>query len=263
MTNIGQFTARTLRDAMHIAAQLDDRARMTLDAAGMHIRARTPCDTTMACIDIPKAIFTQNYRPEDPIFEGDIGINPDKLCRMLYAYEPDDLIHLALETSNNENPIISICGREGTLRTARPELDTIKRIGTLGYLQTRYLQTRHPPTTSCDIGAEFFKGWLRRIEDNETAVTFQYLHRGGKFPIQAISEQAPHPEFVVMSHPTVPEGTNDLRTLISLDLLQSAIAPACISGDVKFAFGNDTPLYIETQVNGCGVVIAIAPRIEG
>ena len=247
MTNIGQFTARTLRDAMHIAAQLDDRARMTLDAAGMHIRARTPCDTTMAWIDIPSTAI-ENYRPEDPIFEGDIGINPDKLCRMLYAYEPDDLIHLALETQD-DTPIISIRGREGTLRIARPILDTIKRIGIL-----EWVQTRHPPVVSCDVGAESnFKEWFRSIQDNELAVAFKHV-RENKPPITANS--------FTMSHPTVPEGTNDLHTLISLDLLQSAIAPACISGDIKFAFGHDTPLYLETQVNGCGVVLAIAPRIE-
>ena len=256
MTNIGQFTTRTLRDAMHIAAQLDDRARMTLDAAGMHIRARSPCDTTMAWIDIPKAIFTQNYRPEDPVFKDDIGINPDKLCRMLYAYEPDDIIHLALETSNNEHPLISICGKEGTMRTARPALDTIKRIGTLGWVQTR-----HPSTVSGDKSAEIFRDWLRRADLNDE-ITISFKHDTGheRYTLWAVSEASG--DGCVLGSPTVPEGTNDLRTLISLDLLQSAIAPACISGDIKFAFGHDTPLYIETQVNGCGVVMAIAPRIE-
>lgn len=254
MTTIGQFTARTLRDAMHIAAQLDDRARMTLDAAGLHIRARTPCDTTMAWIDIP-ATTIENYRPEDPIFEGDIGINPDKLCRMLYAYEPDDLVHLALETQD-DTPIISIRGREGTLRTARPALDTIKRIGIL-----EWVQTRHPSVVSGDKGTEIFKHWLRRAEhEDEVTISFKHDNEHERYTLWAVSEASNGS--CVLGNLTIPEGTDDLRTLISLDLLQSAIAPACISGDIKFAFGNDTPLYIETQVNRCGVVMAIAPRIE-
>jgi hypothetical protein len=239
---------------MHIAAQLDDRARMTLDAAGMHIRARTPCDTTMAWIDIP-ATAIENYRPEDPFFEGDIGINPDKICRMLYAYEPDDLIDLVLET-HDDPPTISIRGKEGTLRTARPPLDTIKRIGIL-----EWVQTRHPPTVIGDKDADIFRDWLRRADhDDGLAISFKHDTEHERYTLWAVSEASDGG--CVLGNLTVPEGTNDLRTLISLDLLQSAIAPACISGDVKFAFGNDTPLYLETQVSGCGVVIAIAPRIE-
>lgn len=256
MTNIGQFTARTLRDAMHIAAQLDDRARMTLDAAGMHIRARTPCDTTMAWIDIPATVI-ENYCPEDQIFEDDIGINPDKLCRMLYAYEPDDLIHLALETQD-DTPVISIRGREGTLRTTRPTLDLIKRMRPL-----KHIQTRHPPVVSGDKDAKIFRDWLVRAEhaaSDEIAISFKHDNEHERYTLWAVSEASG--AGCVLDNPATLAGTNDLRTLISLDLLTTALAPACIDGGVKFAFGDDTPLYIGTQVNGCDVGVAIAPRIE-
>jgi len=38
--NIAQPQTRVLRDAMHIAAQISDLARMTIDDTSIHIRAK-------------------------------------------------------------------------------------------------------------------------------------------------------------------------------------------------------------------------------
>lgn len=51
-------------------------------------------------------------------------------------------------------------------------------------------------------------------------------------------------------------------TLMSLELLQEAIAPECIDDTIRISFGNDTLIYMVTKVNGCTVTMAIAPRIE-
>jgi hypothetical protein len=43
---------------------------------------------------------------------------------------------------------------------------------------------------------------------------------------------------------------------------RGSIAPECINGDIKFAFGNDTTLFMGVRVNECDVAVAIAPRID-
>jgi len=251
--NIAQPQNRVLRDAMHIAAQISDRARMNIDAAGIHIRARDDINTTMIWIEIPASALGAQYPPEH--FPDELGVPSEKLYRMLNAYEAAATIKVQIIKGVGDN-WIKISGTEGTLWTTDllhvpPIPASIARI-----------QARHPPVVSGDIGADYFRGWLKHIEDNEIAVSFRYEKGSGKFPIKTVSEHTGLlPVVTVLSHPDAPEDADSLQTHISLDLLQDAIAPPCIDGDLKFSFGDDTPLYITTKVSGCDVAIAIAPRI--
>ena len=256
MTIITQTQNRVLRDAMHIAAQISDRARMNIDVAGIHIRARDVYNTTMVWIEIPATALGTQYPPKH--FPDEIGIPCDKLYRMLNAYEAAATIEFHIQGIGDKWTKVS--GTEGTLWTHHVELDHIFPIPT----SSVPLRTHHPPVVSGVVSADHFRGWLRRIEDNETAISFRYEKGSGKFPIRTVSEHycGLLPEICVLSCPEVPEDADSLQSIISFDLLHDAITSPYIDGDIKFAFGDDTPLYISTTVNGCDVEIVIAPRID-
>ena len=259
------FPCYVLRDAMQVAAMFaaDDNegARMTFDADGMHIRSRNYAGSMMAWVYVPLK------SPSGSRFEGeDIGINSDKLYRMLSAYEPDDRIDFFINPQGTNEFFITLRGGLGMLSCSQPPLPDIPKVPVFDYVQRC-----HPPVVQGDVGgdvsvrADHFRGWLKRIEAaGETVVSFQYKQPPhGRFPIMVVSEHTSlQPQIFVMSHPSFPEGTGGLSTDISLELLHTALAPSCITGDVSFSFGNDTPLYIETQMHDCTVWVAIAPRIE-
>jgi len=255
MTITTQLQNRVLRDALRTAAQISDRARMNIDAAGIHIRARDVCNTTIVWVEIPATALGAQYPPKH--FPDELGINTEKLYRMLNAYEANATMGFQIVHGIGDN-WIKISGTEGTLWTHYTELDHVYHIPT----SSAPLRANHPPVASGVVSADHFRGWLRRIEDNETAISFRYEKGSGESTIETVSEHCGLlPEICVLSCPEVPEDVDSLQSTISFDLLQNAIPPSDVDGDLKFAFGDDTPLYINTTVNGCDIEIAIAPRI--
>ena len=253
------FPCRVLRDAMQVAAMFaaddNERSRMAFDKDGMHIRSRNYANSMMAWVDIPLKTPPGTYFEDE-----DIGIDSDKLYRMLSAYEPDDRIDFFINNPQETKFFITLRGDLGMLSCSQPPLSDIPSIPIFDYVQRC-----HPPVVRGDVGADHCRGWLKQIEAaGEDVVSFQYQQPPhGMFPIMMVSEHSSlQRQTFVMSHPSFPEGIGGLSTNISLELLHTALAPSCITGDVVFAFGNDTPLYIETQVNDCTVRVAIAPRIE-
>lgn len=230
--NIAQPQNRVLRDAMHIAAQISDRARMTIDDTAIHIRARDDIGTTMIWIEIPATALGAVYFPEH--FPDELGIDTEKLYRMLNAYEAAATIRVHYVQGTGTD-WIKISGTEGTLWTHPTDLTSIQPIPPLARIQAH-----HPPIVSGTRDAFLFKDWLKQIADKETAISFRYEKGSGRFPVKAVSEHSGLFQ-TVLSHHEVPDDADSLRSLISLDLLQDAIAPSCIDGDLKFAFGDDTP----------------------
>jgi|GEM_PF-4595355 len=256
--HIAQPQNRVLRDAMHIAAQISDRARMTMHDSSIHIRARDNIGTTMLWIEIPATELGAGYSPEH--FPDELGIDTEKMYRMLNAYEAAATVRVH-SVKGVGTDWIKISGTGGTLWTHPTDLTSILPVPSL----TR-IQTHHPPVVSGTRDADHFRDWLKQIADKETTISFRYEKGSGRFPVKTVSTVSEHsglhPIAVVLSHPEVPDDADSLQSLISLDLLQDAIAPPCINGDLKFAFGNNTPLYISTKVNECDITIAIAPRID-
>jgi len=252
--NIAQPQTRVLRDAMHIAAQISDLARMTIDDTSIHIRARDAIGTTIIWIEIPATALGAGYSPEH--FPDELGINTEKLYQMLNAYEAAATIEVNIVQGIGEG-WIKISGTEGTLWTHQVELDHIQPISSLARIQAS-----HPPVVSGDRDADHFKDWLKQIADKETAISFRYEKGSGIFPVTTVSRHSGLLPIVVLSHPEAPEDTASLQSLISLELLRDAITSPCIDDDLKYSFGDDTPLYISTKVNGCDVAMAIAPRID-
>ena len=255
---IAQPQNRVLRDAMYIVAQISDRARMTMHDSSIHIRARDDIGTTMLWIEIPATVLGEGYSPEH--FPAELGIDSKKMYRMLNAYEAAATIRVHYVQGTGTD-WIKISGTEGTLWTHPTDLSSIQSIPPLARIQAH-----HPPIVSGTRDAGHFKDWLKQIADKETTISFRYEKGSGRFPVKTVSTVSEHsglhPIAVVLSHPKVPDDADSLRSLISFDLLQDAISPPCINSDLKFAFGNNTPLYINTKVNGCDVAIAIAPRID-
>jgi len=243
---------------MHIAARISDRARMTMHDSSIHIRARDNIGTTMLWIEIPATELGAGYSPEH--FPDELGIDTEKMYRMLNAYEAAATVRVH-SVKGVGTDWIKISGTEGTLWTHPTDLTSILPVPSL----TR-IQIRHPPVVSGTRDADHFRDWLKQIADKETTISFRYEKGSGRFPVKTVSTVSEHsglhPIAVVLSHPEVPDDADSLQSLISLDLLQDAIAPSCINGDLKFAFGDDTPLYISTKVNECDITIAIAPRID-
>ena len=252
---------RVLRDAMQVAAMFaaddNERSRMTFDRDGMHIRSRNYANSMMAWVDVPLKSPAGSYFEHE-----DIGIDSDKLYRMLSAYEPDDMLDVFTYPHHDlaALSVITVQGALGMLSCSQPPLSDIPSIPIFDYVQRC-----HPPVVRGDVGADHCRGWLKQIEAaGEDVVSFQYQQPPhGMFPIMMVSEHTSlQPQMFVLSHPSFPEGIGGLSSNISLELLHTALAPSCVTGDVMFAFGDDTPLYIETQVNDCTVRVAIAPRIE-
>ena len=258
--NIGQFKTRILRDAMHIASQFSDRARMHISANGIRISA-SACSAAAVWVNIPTTILRQEYRENDPAFATDIGIDCEKLYRMLNAYEEGATLQFCLEDSDEcADHSILISGTEGTLRMWQTSLDHIAKLPDMDKIRST-----QPLPISGDCDAVHFRGAVRKIAfDDSIAVSFEYRKGSGMFPvIYGGAEDVDEADVVVvLSHPTFPEDGNSLKTLISLDLLQTAVAAPCIDGAIKFSFGDDTVLFMETKVHGCDVAVAIAQRRE-
>jgi len=243
---------------MYVAFQTSDRARTNIDTTGIHIRARNVSNTMMIWIDVPATVLGAGCPLEH--FPDELGINTEKLYRMLNAYEAAATIEVYFVQGVGEESQIKISGTDGTLWTY--DVSTYEALLPIP-TSSAPLQAHHPPVVSGVTCADHFRGWLRRIEANETAIPFRYEKGSGKFPIKTVSEHCGLlSEILVLSYPEFPDGTDSIQTIIDGDLLQDAIAPSCIDDDIKFAFGDDTPIYISTKVNGCDVAIAIAPRIE-
>ncbi len=256
ITHIGQFECRILRDAMQIAAQFNNKARMRLDADGIHISAKNVHNSAAVWIDIPTTAFDMRYDIEDPLFENEVGIDQERIYRMVNAYDEDQEIQFSLESRYGVGELVKISGTRGTLRAFQTSLNHISKV------PDREIISDHPAIASGNKDAENFRDCLHRIEHVDDAIAVSFIHdkEHERYTIWVVSEVSG--KRCVLNTPKVSVNIDKLQTNISLELLQRSIAPACISGDVKFAFGDDTPLYIETQVSGCDVVMAIAPRIE-
>lgn len=253
--HIGRFMCSVLRDAMHIAAQFNDTALMWLDGTEIKIRAKNVHNSAIVWIDIPTSEFRADYSSSDSAWRTDTGINCEKLYRMLNAYEPDETIRFSREHRDGVGELTSIEGTEGTLWTYQTSVNRIDPIP-----GTYKIRSAHTRPASGVRDAEYFRDWLTRAGIKDNIVSFRHLQGSGKFPLSGVSE--PSIEQVVLSYPEVPDDMDSFRTSISLKLLQRSLAPKCIYDDIKFSFGNDTPLFMDTQVNGCSVVMAIAPRID-
>jgi len=250
ITRIGKFECCILRDAMRVAAQLNSKARMRIDATGIHIGAT----------DIPAETFEAQWDPEDPAFTDEIAIDCEKLCRMLYAYEGRHEIEFSFEYKMGEGPVSVTSGEEGTLRAYYTSLDHIRKTPDMDTIRTS-----HKLHASCEVDAPILRDWLRKlkIKYDTDSVIFMYDKKIGKFPAKILSKTSPYLDPIVMDHPVANKGApKSFSTLLSLELLQEAIAPECIDGTIQILFGMDTLIYMSTEVNGCSVTLAIAPRIE-
>lgn len=261
ITHIGKFECRILRDAMRVAAQFNSTARMRTDETGIHIGAVNSTNTSVIWVDIPAETFEAQWAPEDPKITEEIGIDCEKLCRMLYAYEEQSEVRFSLEYRQGEGHLMVTSGEEGTLRAYQTSLEGIKKTPNIGTIWTA-----HKLHASCEKDAPILWNWLHRTKDDtETdAVVLKYDKTIGKFPVEIISETAPHYfDPIVMDHPVANKGApKSFSTIMSRELLQEAIAPECIDGTIQISFGNDALIYMSTEVNECAVTMAIAPRIE-
>ena len=254
---IGQFECRVLRDTMHIATQFNDRARMYINTTGIQIRAKTAHNTAIAWINIPASKSDVKHSSEDPTFATDIGIDCEKLYRILNAYEADEKIQFCIEHREGIGELAIVAGAEGTLRTYQTALNNIDQMPGM-----HAIRSAHPLPASGAKGAEVFRDWLRQIEckDDPLSVSFVHDKEHERYTLWGVSDTSGCG--CVLNSPKVPEESDNLRTTISFELLQMSLAPECIDDCIKFSFGNDTTLFMETQVNGCNVAMAIAPRIE-
>jgi len=256
--HIGSFKCRILRDAMQVASQFSNSARMKIDASGIHIEAVTLANTAVVWIDIPTTTFNVQYDSIDEFIssKGDIGIPCEKLYRMLNAYEGNEEVWFSLESRLGEGEFAVTSGPEGTLRAYLPSRDHIQK--TRG---KTCIRTYKPLHASCDIGADGFREWLKHVQVVTNQVSFRHVISIGKFPIRAFSVFSP--ESVVMSHPNVdPDAPEEFESLYTQELLQNMIAPECIDGDIRFSFGDQTVLFMGVQLHGCDITMALAPRIE-
>lgn len=263
MKPIGQFKCRILRDAMQIAAQFNDLALMRIDATGIQIRAKDTCNVSAVWIDIPASEFEPEYSLEAPGFETDIGINCAATCGRILAYHPDETIRICIGNRDNTGGVIMIAGATLSGLT-KPQWAHTLPINSIEYIpELNQIRSAHPLPASGDTDAEDFREWLQKVESedcSDLAVAFRHDKGNVREPLRIISNSSITP--ISLNHPEVPMGSDKIRTLVSLELLQTALYPKCIDGGIKFSFGNDSTLLIDTQVNGCPVVIAIAPRIE-
>ena len=254
ITHIGQFECRILRDAMQIAAQFNNKARMRLDADGIHISAKNVHNSAAVWIDIPTTAFDMRYDIEDPLFENEVGIDQERIYRMVNAYDEDQEIQFSLESRYGVGELVKISGTGGTLRAFQTSLNHIEKVP-----DRHEILSAHPAPASGNKDAEIFRDVLHHEqEDNTHTISFIYDKEHERYTmwVEAFDKRR------VLDNPKVPENIVHLQTTISLKLLQRSIEPECINGDIKFAFGNDTTLFMGARVNGCDVAMAIAPRID-
>jgi len=260
ITRIGKFKCCVLRDAMRVAAQFNSTARMRTDETGIHIGATHFSNASIIWVDIPAKTFEAQWAPEDPKITEEIGIDCEKLCRMLYAYEEQSEVRFSLEYGEGAENFMVTSGEEGTLRGYQASIKDITKT-----LDMDTIRTSHKLHISCEGDAPILRDWIRKIEikDNTSSVIFTYDKKIGEFPAKILSETSPHLDPLVMDHPIANKGApKSFSTLMSLELLQEAIAPECIDGTIRISFGKDALIYMVTKVNGCTVTMAIAPRIE-
>jgi hypothetical protein len=176
---------------------------------------------------------------------------------MVNAYDEDQEIQFSLESRYGVGELVKISGAEGTLRTFQTSLNYIGKVP-----DRHEILSAHPAPANGNKDAEKIRDWLHHIEhvDDALAVSFIHDNEHEQYTIWAVSEVSG--EGCVLNTPKVPANIDKLQTIISLELLQKSIAPECINGDIKFAFGNDTTLFMGVRVNGCDVAMAIAPRID-
>jgi len=256
--HIGSFKCRILRDAMQVASQFSNSARMKIDALGIHIKAWNIHNTAVVWIDIPATTFNVQYDSIDEFItsKGDINIHCEKLYRMLNAYEGNQEVWFSLESRLGEGEFAVTSGPEGRLRAYQTSLDHITKTPSM-----TFIRTAKPLHANCDIGADGFREWLKHVQVVTNQVSFRHARLSGKFPIRAFSVFSP--ESVVMSHPDVdPDAPEEFESLYTLELLQNMIAPECIDGDIRFSFGDQTILFMGIQLHGCDITMALAPRIE-
>ena len=260
ITHIGKFECRILRDAMRVAAQFNSTARMRIDATGIHIGAVNSLNTSVIWVDIPAEIFEEQWAPEDPKITEEIGIDCEKLCRMLYAYEGRNEIWFSLECRECAGHVFVTSGEEGTLRAYYTSINDIKKTPDMDTIRTA-----HKLHASCDKDPAILRDWLHRIKDDTgtDAVVFRYDKTIGKYPVSIVPETSPDLDHIIMDNPVAYKGAPKMfSTLMDRKLLQEAIAPECIDGTIQIVFGQDALIYMSTEVNGCEVTMAIAPRIE-
>ena len=263
ITHIGTFECRILRDAMRVAAQFNSKARMRVDATGIHIGAVNLFNTSVIWVDIPAETFEEQWAPEDPNITEEIGIDCEKLCRMLYAYEENSEVRFSLQYGDDGENFMVTSGEEGTLRGLQGLLAGIKKTPDMDTIRNA-----HKLHASCEKYAPTLREWLHRIKEIKDdpeidSVVFRYDKSIGTYPISIIQETSPDLDQIVMDHPVARKGAPKMfRTLMGLKLLQEAIAPECIDGAIQILFGDDTLIFMGTKVNECAVTMAIAPRIE-
>jgi len=243
---------------MRVAAQFNNTARMRVDATGIHIGAVNCLNTSLIWVDIPAETFEPQWDQTTPEITEEIGIDCEKLCRMLYAYEGSQEIWFSLEYRIGAGHFMVTSGAEGTLRAHTTVLDKIKKTPDMDTIRTA-----HKLYASCYKDAPILRDWLRRIKDDTDVVVFRYDKTIGKYPVEIQSETSPGIDHVVMDNPAVVKGTpKEFSTLMTRELLQEAIAPECIDDTIQILFGKDALIYMSVEVNGCVVTMAIAPRIE-
>ena len=259
ITHIGTFECRILRDAMRVAAQFNSTARMRIDATGIHIGAVNSVNTSVIWVDIPAETFNVQWDKTNPEITEEIGIDCEKLCRMLYAYEESQEIWFSLEYQLGKGHFMVTSGEEGTLRAYQTSLDGIKKTPDM-----HTIRTAHKLYASCEKDAPILRDWLNRIKDDTgtDSVLFRYDKTIGEYPVEIIPE-SPDLDHIVMDHPVPCKGAPKLfTTIMDRKLTHEAIAPECIDGTIQILFGKDELIYMGTEVNGCMVTMAIAPRIE-
>ena len=184
--HIGKFECRILRDAMRVVAQFNSTARMSIGETGIHVGAVNSINSSVIWVDIPTETFEAHWDPEDPAFTDEIGIDCEKLCRMLYAYEEPSEVLFSIEHRYGEGDFMVTSGEEGTLRAYQTSLDGIKKTPDMDTIRTAYKLY-----ASCYKDAPILRDWLRWIKDDTDAVVFRYDKTIGKYPVEIQSKTSP------------------------------------------------------------------------
>lgn len=246
---IGGFECSTLRDAMHIAAQFNRTAMVRLDAEGLHISTTNEGNAAAVWIDMPPQLFKRDWHNIPPELD-EMGVNCNKLYRMLHAYESEDYIEFSVVSIGDAHfsKLRGNCGNLETCLIAKGHYHSAHPIA----------EADHPTYVACKSSADVFRDWV--VHDAMDRNTVAFTHQAAK-TILEVQEEPDHRVLRLRDPELVKSAPEEFSTNITVELLHAAIAPVCMEDDLTIRFGDDEILHINTNVGGCTVEIVIAPRI--
>lgn len=253
---IGVFQCEILRDAMRIAAQFNPTVMMRIDHAGIYLSTVNAINAAAVWIDIPSRLFERRWADESPLLSEEIGVHCDKLCRMLYAYEAQNNILFSIEKSIGGSYFSATSGWEGNLKTPLIASDYVRPAP-----DPTHLKKSRELYITCVVKANDLRDWLESIDQVTESVVFEYHNCINKATVR--SEIYPDEAKLVLegSIPLI-SAPDNFATVISLELLQEAVAPECIDDYITIIFGKDEHLFMSMTVNGCEVDMVLAPKID-